>query len=58
MDSRGLNCVEVQKLLEHHRVEVTRQAVHRWREGLNAPRRPAMKALVVITAGAVTLESW
>lgn len=58
MDAAEVSCVDVQRALAEHRVVVTRQAVHCWRQGLNAPRRPAMKALVTITGGAVPLESW
>lgn len=58
MDAEHLSCADVRGLLAPHKVKVTRQAVQRWRDGLNAPRRPAMKALVTITGGAVPLESW
>lgn len=58
MTTRKLECVDVRAMLLEHGVRVTRQAVHHWREGVNAPRRPAMKALVIVTGGAVPLESW
>lgn len=58
MVAKKLECVDVRALLLEHGVRVTRQAVHHWRVGHSAPRRPAMKALVIVTGGAVPLESW
>lgn len=58
MDAKKLSCSDVMEMLHDHGIVVTRQAVFHWREGVNAPRRPAMRALATLTKGAVTFESW
>lgn len=58
MEATDLDCVKVRDLLRKHGVKVTRQAVHHWRTGTTVPRMPTLKILVIVTAGAVPLESW
>lgn len=51
-------CQEFREQLAAEGVQVTIDAIYRWRDGKSVPRRPTAHAIAKVTKGSVNFGSW